>query len=264
MREVTQRFQKFINFQPELSKIANRYFRSDQIDIVNKAGLNGFDPVTKADKEIESIFRNWVSTEFPDDSVIGEEMQNDVRDSEFQWIIDPIDGTRAFVIGAPSFTTLLALKQNGKSQFGIISQPYLEEVFIGLNDQAFLQRGSIKKAIRVSTCTQLNQARLATTFPEIGTLDERRRFLNLERHVQLTRYGLDGYGYAMLAAGHIDLIVESGLKPFDYEAPKTVIEAAGGYFGGWEGNEVSEKGQVVAAASLELFEQAIEKLNQTD
>lgn len=251
---------EFLGFiLPKLEAIALKYFRTTSMNVENKDTNGSFDPVTIADREIEQKFRALLATNFPQDDVLGEEFESQTTNSAYRWVIDPIDGTRAFVVGSTSFTILIALEIDGKPSFGVISQPFTGEQFWGVDTQAYWSRAAEHKLITTSPCKLIENAKLSSTFPEVGSLIERQAFEKVRDRVRLTRYGMDGYAYALLAAGHIDIIVEACLKPFDYAAPRAVILGAGGVFCGWDGGEIKD-GRVLAAATPELAQIAIELL----
>lgn len=253
------RFEAFIQILPQLEVEALRYFRQDALAVENKS-QSGFDPVTLADKSIETLFREGILSQFPQDAILGEEFPHESGHSGYQWTIDPIDGTRAFYIGSPSFTILTALEGEDE-EFFFISQPFLQERFFAYQAQAFYERQGEKRIIKSSNCRRLYDAKLCSTMPEIGTDEERQAFDRLAQNVQLTRYGLDGYAYALLAMGMVDLVVEAGLKPFDYRAPMGLIRAAGGYVCNWEGQEPHGVDRLIAAANSDLAEAALNVLH---
>ncbi len=262
MTETTQsRYDFIIGILGDLERIATRYFRRN-MEVNNKAGFADYDPVTIADKEIEQYFRTELANHFPDDRVVGEEFENRQSDSRFVWTIDPIDGTRAFVAGSPTFTILICLDIDGHSEIGIVSQPFTGERFISHGKMSKWHHKNEEIDISVSKTTLLKNTIMASTFPEIGSVDERQAFERVEQHVKLTRYGMDGYAYGLLAAGHIDLVIEAGLKPFDYAAPRAVVLTAGGVFCGWDGGEIDQTGRVIAAATSELADAAIALLQE--
>lgn len=223
----------------------------------NKAGAAGYDPVTEADIEAERAMRALIETEFPDHGIIGEEFGTKASQGRYAWSLDPIDGTRAFVCGLPSWTTLIALLEEGAPVLGVIDAPRMDELYVGGASGSRLVIGAGERAIRCSGCERLEQARFSTTDPYLFGRGERDAFERLRRAAKLARYGLDAYAYARLAAGSIDLVVESGLKSWDFQALIPVVRGAGGVIGDWRGGSDFSVGQVVAAATKELFDEAV-------
>src|SRR6056297_2418261 len=215
------------------------YFRADGLGVDNKAG-QGFDPVTEADRAAERVMRDILALRCPEDSVLGEEFGHHAGTSGLTWVLDPIDGTRAFLSGTPTWGVLIAVSDENGPVYGLIDQPYIGERFEGGLDQAIL----------------------FTTFPEVGDADEGAAFRAVSGQVRLTRYGIDCYAYALVASGQIDLVIEAGLKSYDIQAPIAVIEAAGGIVTDWTGGPVHEGGRVVAAASHEQHDAALSILSR--
>lgn len=232
------------------------HFRTPSLDIDNKAD-GGFDPVTVADRAAEQAMRQILGDCRPDDGIIGEEFGTKDGTSGLTWVLDPIDGTRAFMSGAPVWGVLIALNDADGPLLGIIDQPYIGERFIGHSGCGRLLRGASETPLGVRSTRDLAQATLLTTFPEIGAPEERAAFERVRDAVRLTRYGLDCYGYALLAAGQVDLVIEAGLAAYDIAAPIAVIEAAGGMATSWDGSPVHDGGRVIAAATPELHAAAM-------
>jgi histidinol phosphatase-like enzyme (inositol monophosphatase family) len=218
----------------------------------------GFDPVTAADKEAELAIRELIGKRFPDHSIIGEEWEDKSGTGPFAWIIDPIDGTRAFITGVPVWGTLIGLTVNGKAVAGLMAQPFTGEVYLSLPGEAGYYRGKQHLPVRTSGVTELAKAKLTATSPEIfernGTIGA---WNALRAKVLTTRYGLDCYGYALMAAGHIDIVVEAGLKNVDICPLIPLIQNAGGVVTTWEGGPAEQGGNCVAAATPELHAAAM-------
>ena len=223
---------------------------------------SGFDPVTPNDRAAEAAMRRFIEEEYPEHGVVGEELSDRSADGSLCWSLDPIDGTRAFICGLPSWTTLIALLEEGEPVLGVIDAPRLDELYFGFGTKAFsIVAGSPAQAVTTSGCRSLGEARLSTTDPFLFSESEAEAFARLRQSVQLTRYGLDGYGYAQVAAGGLDLVAESGLKPHDYNAVVPLIRAAGGAVSNWSGGSDLSGGQIVAAATGQLLEQACRVLS---
>ncbi|MEM8799577.1 MAG: inositol monophosphatase family protein [Pseudomonadota bacterium] len=228
------------------------------LDIDNKASADlAIDPVTAADRDAEQAIRDVLSQNRPMDGILGEEYGETREPSMRHWVIDPIDGTRAFVCGIPTWTTLIALNDGSKPVLGAIDQPYLGERYVGDGSSAHLNN----KPIKTSDCAHLADARITTTDPGLFTESETQRFNTIRQASALCRYGLDGYGYALLAAGHIDAVIESGLKPYDIQAHIPIITGAGLNII-WQGGDAQMGGQVVAAATRELHATLLPLLNE--
>lgn len=223
----------------------------------DKGSAQGYDPVTDADLAAERAIRTLIEERHPDHAIAGEEYGARAGAGRFEWSLDPVDGTRAFVCGLPGWTTLIALLDEGEPVLGLIDAPRLDERYLGWPGGARLDTGEASEPLRTSRCTRLAEARLATTDPYLLADAERAAFERLRARARLTRFGFDAYAYARLAAGSIDLVVEGGLKPHDINALVPVIRGAGGTVGNWEGGPDLADGRVVAAATRELFEEAV-------
>ena len=237
------------------------HFRAAGLMAENKLDA-GFDPVTIADRAAEQAMRDILAEVRPQDAILGEEFGNKAGTSGLTWVLDPIDGTRGFISGTPTWGVLIALSDETGPIFGIVDQPYVQERFVGGFGLAQVNGPTGEHALRTRSTQNLEDAILFTTFPEIGTDAERRGFEAVERQVRLTRYGMDCYAYALIAAGQVDLVIEAGLNAYDIQAPIAVIEAAGGVVTDWQGGPVHEGGQVLAAANPELHAKALEKLQK--
>ncbi len=232
------------------------HFRT-QLSADNKAGPGGFDPVTVADRAAEEAIRAVLKARRPHDAILGEEFGREEGTSGLTWVLDPIDGTRAFISGTPSWGVLIALCDARGPFYGIIDQPYTAERFEGGFGAAQLIAPRGESPLRVRAGLALEEATLFTTFPEVGTEAEAAAFRRVAAQARLTRYGLDCYAYALLALGQIDLVIEAGLQSYDIAAPIAVIEAAGGVVTDWEGGPVHEGGRALAAATPELHRAAM-------
>ena len=229
-----------------------------EIEDKSKGGI--FDPVTAADRDAEAAMRALIEAEHPEHGVSGEEHAERAARCAHSWSLDPIDGTRSFICGLPSWTTLIALLEDGAPILGLIDAPRLDERYIGDGKHAWLNG----EPIRTSGCRALGEARLSTTDPFLFGAEEGAGFERLRAATRVTRYGLDAYGYARLAAGQLDLVAESGLKPHDWHALVPVIRGAGGMIGNWQGGTDLSAGQVLAAATPELFEAAVALLAEAE
>lgn len=240
--------------------VALKYFRTDQQSVENKLA-QGFDPVTIADKEIELAFRDVLEQMRPDDGILGEEFAAKDSKSGMTWVLDPIDGTRGFISGTPTWGMLIALHDGQKPVFGIIDQPYTDERFVGGFGRATLERAGKQQNIAVRPCSTLSSAVLFSTMPDIGDATETAAFNRVSSSCKLTRFGMDCYAYALLAAGQIDLVIEAQLNAYDIQAPIALVQAAGGIVTNWQGGPADQGGQVIAAGDPAVHAQAMELLN---
>jgi myo-inositol-1(or 4)-monophosphatase len=223
----------------------------------NKAVDGSFDPVTEADKAAERAMRALIERALPDHGISGEEYPDRPSQGRYGWSLDPIDGTRSFVCGLPSWVTLIALLEDGAPVMGLIDAPRLGERYLGHGETARMIDAAGERAITTSGCERLADARLSSTDPALFKGAEADTFARVLAQCRIIRYGHDGYAYARLAAGTIDLVVESGLKPYDYNALIPVVRAAGGSIGSWEGGADCSGGRIVAAATRALFDEAV-------
>jgi histidinol phosphatase-like enzyme (inositol monophosphatase family) len=236
------------------------YFRSDGLMADNKEA-DRFDPVTVADRLSETRMREILARRRPDDAVLGEEFGSKAGTSGLTWVLDPIDGTRGYLSGTPTWGVLISVADEAGPIYGIIDQPYIGERFEGGFGRARVAGPMGTKALRCRPARALGEAILFTTFPEVGTPDEGAAFRRVASHARLVRYGMDCYAYALIAAGQIDLVIEAGLQAYDVQAPIAVIEAAGGIVTDWQGRLVHQGGQILAAANASIHAEALTLLN---
>lgn len=236
-----------------------------KIAIDNKYSV-GFDPVTEADREAELAIRRVINRHFPEHGILGEEFGGEKLDSSHVWVIDPIDGTRAFISGLPVWGTLVGLMIDGDAKIGMMSQPFTQELYYTTGEGAFWSGpeyagngGHVQLKTRQTEL--LSEATLFTTSPSLFKDDQREGFDKLEGQVRLSRYGVDCYAYSMLASGFADLVVESGLQPYDVMGLIPVVEQAGGIITQLDGGPAEKGGYIVAAATAKLHEQTLNILN---
>ncbi len=222
--------------------IASRYFRTG-VTVDDKSDLS---PVTIADREAETAMRTLLSEHVPEHGVFGEEHGAIRTDADYVWVLDPIDGTKAFITGLPIFGTLIALLHHGRPVLGIIDQPILQERWLGVAGERSTLNG---RPVSVRACPGLGQAYMYSTAPLMftGALEQPHRALT--ERVKLFRWGGDCYAYGLLAAGHVDLVVEASLQLYDFAALAPVIKGAGGLITDWRGRELDmhSDGTVIAA-----------------
>lgn len=223
----------------------------------NKGGGGDFDPVTEADLAAERAMRALIERDYPDHGIAGEEFGTKPSLGSYRWSLDPIDGTRSFTCGLPTWVTLIALIEDGVPVVGLIDAPCLDERYVGCDGTAWVDRKGAHTPLQTSRCGRLPDARLSTTDPYLFKDSAAGAFEALRKAAKTVRYGHDGYAYARLAAGTIDLVVECELKEHDYQALIPVVRGAGGVFGDWRGTEDFYSGKVIAAATLELYRAAV-------
>lgn len=254
-----------MRFAHELADLAGpltlKHFRKS-MPVENKATGGDFDPVTRADRAAEKTITKALAARFPQHGIVGEEFGTTTASGPFQWVIDPIDGTRSFIMGSPLWGTLIGVLEDGSPFFGLMDQPFTKERFWS-SERGSYQRVHGGKPTRIKTrsCPGLVDAVLNSTHPDLFEgAARKRKFTSLTRAVRMTRYGGDCYSYCLLAAGHIDLIVESGLKPYDIVALIPIIEGAGGRVTTWKGGPATDGGDIVACGDPKLHAEVLEFL----
>jgi myo-inositol-1(or 4)-monophosphatase len=238
------------------------YFRV-RLEVANKGSEGSFDPVTAADEAAERTIAAAVAQRWPDHGFIGEEHGSTLPDARLRWVVDPIDGTRAFIMGWPMWGTLIGLLDGDVPVLGLMDQPFTRERFWSVEDAAYMRTAEGEQRIKTRPCSRLQDAILSTTHPDLFEAGvEADAFAGVRRQVRMTRYGGDCYGYCLLAAGFVDLIVEAGLKPYDVVALIPIIEKAGGRITTWDGKPATAGGRVVAAGDPRLHEEALAALSR--
>lgn len=238
------------------------HFRGASLTADNKAAA-GFDPVTAGDRAAEEAMRAILAQRRPDDGIFGEEFGQTLGTSGVTWVLDPIDGTRGYLSGAPTWGVLIAVCEGDRPVYGIIDQPFIGERFEGGFGRADYSGPMGSRDLAVRKGIALEDAILFSTFPEVGSPAEGEAFRRVARDVRLVRYGTDCYAYGLLALGQIDLVIEAGLQRYDVAGPIAVIEAAGGVVTNWQGGAADLGGQVLAAATPELHAAALKRLAWT-
>ena len=235
------------------------FFRTS-LSVENKGGAGTFDPVTAADRAAETAMRTLIRQSFPGHGIIGEEFGNERTDAEYVWVLDPIDGTKSFITGMPAWGTLIALTRAGRPVFGMVHQPFIGERFAGDGAAANYRGPAGDRALLTRPCASLAEAVLYTTSPRLMNPADRAAFGAVEETVRLSRYGGDCYAYCMLAAGLIDLVIETELKPHDVAALVPIISGAGGIVTTWAGDSGERGGRIVAAGDRRVHEAALAML----
>jgi myo-inositol-1(or 4)-monophosphatase len=251
----------FAAFVDELATVSGEtilpFFRT-ALSIEDKGRPGGsYDPVTAADRAAETVMRTLIRRTFPDHGIIGEEFGRDRADAEYVWVLDPIDGTKSFIAGMPAWGTLIALLRSGEPVFGMMNQPFIRERFSGDGGAARYRGPAGDRSLRVRPCARLSDAVLFTTSPRLMNGADRATFGKVEDAVRLSRYGGDCYAYCMLAAGHVDLLIETELKPHDVLALIPMIIGAGGVITSWEGGTPNAGGRIIAAGDKRVHAAAM-------
>lgn len=234
-------------------------FRSS-VAVDNKLS-HDFDPVTEGDRAAEAAIRDMIESRFPDHGILGEEHGSSGLDRKYVWVIDPIDGTRSFIAGVPLWGTLIGLYERGRAVMGVMDQPFTKERYIADGKTTRLFRPEGEQKLKTSACEKLENAIMFTTSPRIIEGGALKRYDQLESRVKLARYGADCYAFSLVAAGHADIAVESGLQPYDIAALIPLIEQAGGIITNWNGGRPEQGGDIIAAATSDLHAAALRILN---
>ncbi|MBR9763116.1 MAG: histidinol-phosphatase [Rhodobacteraceae bacterium] len=235
------------------------HFRRADLGEDNKLA-GGYDPVTEADRAAEQAMRAVLARRRPRDAILGEEYGHVAGESGLTWVLDPIDGTRGFVSGTPTWGVLIGLNDGERVLMGMVDQPYTGERFWGGFGQARMTGPLGARTLTTRATETLEEAVIFTTFPEVGTPRDAEGFRAVASRCKLTRYGMDCYAYALVAAGQVDLVIEAGLHPYDVQGPIGVIEAAGGLVTDWLGGPALQGGQVLAAANPRIHRAALDLL----
>jgi myo-inositol-1(or 4)-monophosphatase len=255
----------FAAFVDQLATVSGEailpFFRT-ALSVEDKNPGSAFDPVTAADRAAETAMRTLIRRMFPDHGIVGEEYGDDRADAEYVWVLDPIDGTKSFISGMPAWGTLIALTRFGKPVFGVMHQPYLRERFNGDGQIARYRGPAGERQLFVRPCADLKQAVLFTTSPRLMNDIDRGAFSRVEEAVRLSRYGGDCYAYCMLAAGHIDLVIETDIKPHDIVPLIPIITGARGVVTTWSGDGAERGGRIIAAGDRRVHAAAMALLTK--
>ncbi|MGX1308373.1 histidinol phosphatase-like enzyme (inositol monophosphatase family) [Amorphus suaedae] len=225
------------------------------LDEVESKGEEGFDPVTVADRRAEAVMRGLIEEVFPDDGIIGEEYGMERAEADAVWVLDPIDGTRAFIAGLPSWGTLIARMSRGIPRVGMMAQPFIGERFWSDGEASYWSRGDEEARLSTRECPVLADATLFATSPTMFRDDQRAAFDALASRVKTVRFGTDCYGYAMVAAGHGDIVFESGIHLYDVAPFVPILETAGGQLTSWNGGPAASDNTALAVGDPALIEE---------
>ncbi len=252
----------FSSFVDQLAAISGEtilpFFRT-ALAVENKK-TDGFDPVTAADRAAENAMRTLIRKTFPDHGIVGEEYGEERADAEYVWVLDPIDGTKSFIAGMPAWGTLIGLMRFGEPVFGVMHQPFIKERFSGDGGAAHYRGPVGNRTLRTRECAKVEDAVLFTTSPLLMNKSDRAIFQRVENKVRLSRYGGDCYAYCMLAAGQIDLVIETEIKPYDIIPLIPIINGAGGVVTTWEGAPAQAGGRCIVAGDKRVHAAAMEML----
>ena len=253
----------FAAFVDELAAVSGEtilpFFRTS-LGIDDKGPAGRFDPVTAADRAAEQAMRTLIRRTFPEHGIIGEEFPAERADAEYVWVLDPIDGTKSFIAGMPVWGTLIALTRLGEPIYGQMHQPFTREMFSGDGLAANYRGPAGKRELHARPCASLSDAVLFTTSPLLMNEVDRATFRKVEACVKLSRYGGDCYAYCMLAAGHVDLVIETELKPYDIIPLIPILSGAGAIVTAWDGGPAALGGRVIAAGDARTHFAALELL----
>ncbi len=254
----------FTEFVARLATLSGRailpFFRARHTT-EDKSGGGVFDPVTEGDRAGEDVMRNLIKRTFPAHGILGEEFGSENADADYVWVLDPIDGTRAFISGIPVWGTLIGLTRKGVPVYGMMNQPFTGERFSGDGRMARYEGPNGPRTLHTRQVTDLSEATLMTTSPNLFVDGQKDAYQRVESAVRLARYGCDCYAYCMLASGHVDLVIESGLKSYDIVALIPIIEGAGGIVTSWDGGSAAQGGTILAAGNKTLHQAALALLN---
>lgn len=254
-------FAAFVEELGTLSGTAIMPFFRSSLSAADKSHGGLYDPVTEADRAAEAVMRKRIKDVFPTHGIVGEEFGSENPDAEFVWVLDPIDGTKAFISGLPVWGTLIGLTRNGAPAYGMMHQPFTREKFFGDGVKATLRASNGERILKTRACASLKDATLSCTSPTMFNEHELIAFKRVEHTARLTRYGFDCYAYCMVAAGFMDVVIESNLKPYDVVALIPIIEGAGGIITTWDGRPASNGGAIIAAGDKRVHEEAMKMLN---
>jgi myo-inositol-1(or 4)-monophosphatase len=274
-------FEKFVERLADASGEAILPFFRTSLAAEDKAHGGAFDPVTEADRAAEIAMRRLIEGAFPDHGIIGEEFGNAREDAEYVWVLDPIDGTKSFICGLPLWGTLIGLEHRGRPCYGLMHQPFTRERFSGDGEAAYWRgparrrhaepsgktpigktptAAEERRKLQTRPCRSLAEATLMTTSPKLIDESLRDAFFRVEEETRLSRYGGDCYAYCALAAGHVDLVIETNLNTYDIVALIPIVEGAGGIVTTWDGGSAARGGAVIAAGDRRVHEAAMAAL----
>ena len=236
------------------------HFRAP-IDVEDKGGDRGYDPVTEADRAAEAVISAAIASRYPDHGVEGEEHGRREGRSAFTWVVDPIDGTRSFILGGLHWGTLIALNDGTRPIVGVTHQPFVGESFVAVGGRSEWRRGAERRLLATRRCPRLEVASVTTTDPRLfKSARERAAYGAVTEGTRLVRYGGDCYCYTRLAMGLVDIVIETGLHAYDIQALIPLIENAGGVVTNWEGGSCDRGGDVLACGDRALHAELLDRI----
>jgi len=251
----------FANRLADTSGAVIRPFFRQPLAVTHKDGVHAFDPVTEADRGAERALRELIARERPADGILGEEYGETPGTSNYRWVLDPVDGTRAFITGRHEWGSLIALEDKGQAVLGILDQPVLGERFVGAGGTAHLLQAGQSTKLQVRECPALKDAILCATDPSAYfSGSEQQAFASVQAQTRMTRYGGDCYLFAALALGFIDLVIEAGFHAWDAAALIPIVEGAGGVMTSWDGGSAASGKTIIAAGDKRVHQAAMKLL----
>ena len=251
----------FANRLADTSGAVIRPFFRQPIAVTHKDGVQAFDPVTEADRGAERALRELIARERPADGILGEEYGETPGTSNYRWVLDPVDGTRAFITGRHEWGSLIALEDKGRAVLGILDQPVLGERFVGAGGTAHLLQAGQSTKLQVRECPALKDAILCATDPSAYfSGSEQQAFVRVQAQTRMTRYGGDCYLFAALAMGFVDLVIEAGFHAWDAAALIPIVEGAGGVMTSWDGGSAASGKTIIAAGDKRVHQAAMKLL----
>jgi myo-inositol-1(or 4)-monophosphatase len=252
---------EFANRLADSSGAVIRPFFRQRIEVAHKPGLRAFDPVTEADKGAERAIRAIIDRDRPDDGILGEEYGEKPGRNGLRWVLDPVDGTRAFITGRHEWGSLIALEDREVPVLGILDQPVLGERYMGVNGRAVLLEGEKRTPLKVRDCAGLADAILCATDPSAYfTPGQQTAFARVRAEARMTRFGGDCYLFAAMALGFVDIIIEAGFNRWDVAALIPLVEGAGGIITDWSGGDCRDGKTILACGDKRVHEEAIKLL----
>lgn len=230
-----------------------------QTIFVDNKLADGWDPVTEGDRAAERVIREHIEKQYPTHGIIGEEFGTKRGTSAYTWVLDPIDGTRAFVVGMPSWGTLIGLYKDGKPFFGLMHQPFVGDLFYGTAHGSYLRHGAQTRQIKCAPRKPVSQALAGTTSPHL--YERHSGFDTLRQKVKMMRYGFDCYSFALLASGGLDIALDPNTQIYDIAALIPIMQGAGAVIGSWTDNDPTQGGNIICASSQFLLDEAIATMN---
>ena len=263
---VDEKMVAFANRLADASGAVIRPFFRQRIEVVHKPGVHAFDPVTEADRGAERAIRAIIERERPQDAILGEEYGEKpagLSANKWRWVLDPVDGTRAFITGRHEWGSLIALEHDGVPVLGMLDQPVLGERFLGVNGRSVLIEGDKRTPLHVRACDEMGQAILCATDPDAYFMpDQQAAFQRVKKAVRMTRYCGDCYLFAALAMGFIDIVIEANFSRWDIAALIPLVEGAGGVITSWDGGDCRDGRTILACGDRRIHQQAIALLGE--